>query len=153
MVPSKLTGGVNGAGLLVFLGYQNQGPYSDPDQQGDKHVLILRTISRYNQKSDTTAQLYCTLSMCVIPKTIFRQNQITNTPPQLYCTLSSTCVCRSKPFSRQNQKLTQHNSTTQQHNWKKGSSSPREASVFVSPSVILSVSKGQEIRVKECKPY
>jgi hypothetical protein len=28
---------------------------------------------------------------------------------------------------------------TQQHNWKKGSSSPRKASVFVSPSVILSV--------------
>ncbi len=37
-----------------------------------------------------------------------------------------------------------------QHNWKKGSSSPREASVIVSPSKILSVSKGQESRVKEC---
>jgi hypothetical protein len=29
-----------------------------------------------------------------------------------------------------------------QHNWKKGSSSPRAASVFVSLSVFLSVSKG-----------
>ncbi len=28
---------------------------------------------------------------------------------------------------------------TQQHNWKKGSSSPREASVFIPPSVCLSV--------------
>ncbi len=72
----------------------------------------MRTISRYNQKTDTTAQLYCTLSMCITSKTISRQNQITNTPPQLYCTLSSTCVCRSKPFSHQDQKLTQHNSTT-----------------------------------------
>ncbi len=34
--------------------------------------------------------------------------------------------------------------TTQQHNWKKGSSSPCKASVFVSPSVILSISKGYE---------
>jgi hypothetical protein len=33
---------------------------------------------------------------------------------------------KPKPISRQNQKL------TQQHNWKKSSSSPREASVFVS---------------------
>ncbi len=77
-----------------------------------KHVLILRTISRYNQKTDTAAQLYCTLSMCVTPKSISHQNQITNTPPQLYCTLSSTCVCRSKPCSHQNQTLTQHNNTT-----------------------------------------
>jgi hypothetical protein len=37
---------------------------------------------------------------------------------------------------RQNKKL------TQQHNWKKGSSSPREESVFESLSVILSKSKG-----------
>ena len=88
----------------------------------------MRTISRYIQKTDTTAQLYCTLSMCKTPKTISRQNQ------------------KTKPISRQNQKL------TQQHNWKKGSSSPREAwagssspreaSVFLRPSVFLSVSKG-----------
>jgi hypothetical protein len=38
-----------------------------------------------------------------------------------------------KPISRQNQKL------TQQHNRKKSSSSPREASVSVSLSVITSV--------------
>ncbi len=43
---------------------------------------------------------------------------------------------KPKPISRQNQKL------TQQHNWKKCFSSPREASIFVSLSVILSVSKG-----------
>ncbi len=67
----------------------------------------MRTISRYNQKTDTTAQLYGTLSMCETPKTISHCNQKTNTPPQLYCTLSSTCVSKPKPFSHQNQKLTQ----------------------------------------------
>ncbi len=41
-----------------------------------------------------------------------------------------------KPISHQNQKL------TQQHNWKKSSSSPREASVFLCLSVRLSVRKG-----------
>jgi hypothetical protein len=44
---------------------------------------------------------------------------------------------KPKPVSRQNKKL------KQQHNWKKGSSSPREASVpggtVISLSVILSV--------------
>ena len=40
-----------------------------------KRVLILRTIFRHNQKTDTTAQLYCTLSTYVTPKTISRQNQ------------------------------------------------------------------------------
>ncbi len=54
---------------------------------------------------------------------------------------------RPKPISRQNQKL------TQQHYWKKGSSSPGKASVFVLLSVILSVSESQDSRVKECKPY
>ncbi len=34
-----------------------------------------------------------------------------------------------------------------------GFSSPRKASVFVFLSVIPSISKGQESRVKECKPY
>jgi hypothetical protein len=33
-----------------------------------KGVLILRTISRHNQKTDTTAQLYCTLSTYVIDR-------------------------------------------------------------------------------------
>jgi hypothetical protein len=46
-------------------------------------------ISRHNQKTDTTAQLYCTLSTYITPKTISRQNQKTNTTPQLYCTLST----------------------------------------------------------------
>ncbi len=40
-----------------------------------KRVLILRTISRHNQKNDTTAQMYCTISMYVTSKTISRQNQ------------------------------------------------------------------------------
>ncbi len=35
------------------------------------------------------AQLYCTLSMYVTPKTISRRNQKTNTTPQLYRTLST----------------------------------------------------------------
>jgi hypothetical protein len=58
-------------------------------------VLILRTISHHNQKTDTTAQLYCTLGTYLTPKTISRQNQKTNTTPQLYCTLS-TQVCKTK---------------------------------------------------------
>ncbi len=57
------------------------------------------------------AQLYCTLSMYVTPKTSSPHNQKTNTTPQLYCTLS-TWVCKPKPISSQNQKLTWHNSTT-----------------------------------------
>jgi hypothetical protein len=48
---------------------------------------------------------------------------------------------KPKPISRQNKKL------TQQHNWKKGSSSPRKASVFLCPSVppfVRSISKHVE---------
>ncbi len=78
-----------------------------------KRVLIFRTMSYHNTKTDTTTQLYCTLSTYVTPKTISHQNQKTNTTLQLYCTLS-TQVCKTKkPISRQNQKLTQN------HNWKK----------------------------------
>ncbi len=62
------------------------------------------------KKTDTTAQLYCTLSTYVTPKTISRQNQKTNTMPQLCCTLIRKYV-KPKPISRQNQKM------TQQHNW------------------------------------
>ncbi len=60
-----------------------------------KVVLILRTISRHstisrhNQKTDTTAQVYYTLSTYVKPKIISCQNQETNTTPQLYCTLDT----------------------------------------------------------------
>ncbi len=72
-----------------------------------KCVLIFRTISRNRQKTDTTAQLYSTLSMYITSKTISCRNQKTNTTPQLYCTLS-TWVCKPKPISHQNQKLTQH---------------------------------------------
>jgi hypothetical protein len=49
-----------------------------------------RTLFRHNQKADTTAQQYCTLSTYAKPKTISHQNQKTNTTPQLYCTLSNT---------------------------------------------------------------
>ncbi len=57
----------------------------------------MRSISHYNQKIDTTAQLYCTLSMYITPKTISHQNQKTNTTPQLYYTLS-TKVCKTKIY-------------------------------------------------------
>ncbi len=76
----------------------------------------------------------------------------TNTTPQLYGTPSTQQYVQPKTISRQNQIL------TQQHNWKKGSSSPREAwegssspreaSVFVSPSVIPSVRAKREIQSK-----
>ena len=56
----------------------------------------MRTISRYIQKTDATAQLYCTLSMCKTPKTISHCKQKTNAPPQLYCTLSSKYVFEPK---------------------------------------------------------
>ena len=56
----------------------------------------MRTISRYIQKTDTTAQLYCTLSMCKTPKTISHCKQKTNAPPKLYCTLSSKYVFEPK---------------------------------------------------------
>ena len=39
------------------------------------------------QKTDTTAQLYCTL-ITYVPKTIFRRMKKNNTTPQLYGTLS-----------------------------------------------------------------
>ncbi len=67
----------------------------EPISKKSKGILILRTISlyntisRHNQKTDTTAQMYCTLSMYVTQKTISRQNQKTNTMPQLYCTLDT----------------------------------------------------------------
>ncbi len=57
----------------------------------------MRTISCHNQKTDTTAQLYCTLSTYVTQKTISHQNQKTNTTQQLYCTLS-TEVCKPKTY-------------------------------------------------------
>ncbi len=61
------------------------------------------TISCHNQKTDTTAQVFCKLSMYVIPKTISCQNQKTNTTPQLYCTLDMQ-VSNTKTYSRHNQK-------------------------------------------------
>jgi hypothetical protein len=77
-------------------------------------------FERHNQKTDTTAQPYCTLSTYVTPKTISCQNQKTNTTPQLYCTLSTWYV-KPKPISCQNQKL------TQQHNWNKVPPPPAHA--------------------------
>jgi hypothetical protein len=67
-------------------------------------------MSHHNQKTDTTAQLYCTLSTYVTPKTISRQNQETNTTPQLYCTLS-TKVCKTKTYFPPQTK-NWHNSTS-----------------------------------------
>jgi hypothetical protein len=89
-------------------------------------------MSHHNQKTDTTAQLYCTLSMCITPKTISRQNQKTNTMPQLYCTLS-TQVCKTKTYFPPEPKT----DTTAQ--LEKSSSSPRAASVFVPLSFCLCV--------------
>ncbi len=110
-----------------------------------KRGLILRTFSRHNQKTDTTAQLYCTLSTQVTPKTISRQNQKTNTTPKLYCTLSMQ-VCKTKTYFPPEPKT----DTTAQ--LEKSSSSPRPAGVFVPLSVILSVCQGlrEGYRVKEC---
>ncbi len=60
--------------------------------------FILEICSYYENyfplhpKTDTTAQLYCTLSMCKTPKTISHCKQKTNAPPQLYCIISSTCI-------------------------------------------------------------
>jgi hypothetical protein len=45
-----------------------------PNNKNSKGVLILRTISCYDQKTDTTAKLYCTLSTYVTPKTLSHQN-------------------------------------------------------------------------------
>ncbi len=39
------------------------------------------------EKTDTTAQLYCTLSMYVTPTPISHQNKKNKTTPQLYGTL------------------------------------------------------------------
>jgi hypothetical protein len=108
-----------------------------------KGALILRTISRHNtifchnQKTDTTTQVYCTLSTYVIPKTISHQNQKANTMPQLYCTLDMYVSNTKIYFPPETTKLTQQHS-----NWKKSSSSPRAASVFVPPSFRPWVSKG-----------
>jgi hypothetical protein len=56
MVMSELTGGVDGAGLLVFLGCSMKGRYIDPDQQGDSRLLLnntyfLRTEFRQGKKT------------------------------------------------------------------------------------------------------
>ncbi len=38
-------------------------------------IPVVIKLSRHNKKTDTTAQLYCTLSTYVTPKTISHQNQ------------------------------------------------------------------------------
>ncbi len=48
--------------------------------------------------------------------------------------ISSTCVCKPKPFPARTK-----NWQNIQHNWKKSSSSPCKASVFVPLSVCLSI--------------
>jgi hypothetical protein len=66
--------------------------HNPPDRRLELVFPVVIKLSHYNRKTDTTAQLYCTLSTYVTPKTISLQNQ------------------KTKPISRQNQKL------TQQHN-------------------------------------
>ncbi len=100
-------------------------------------VLILRIISRDNQKTDTTTQLYCTISMYVTPKTISCQNQKTNTTPQLYCTLSTkVVVCKTKTYFPPEPKT----DTTAQ--LEKKFLQPTRSKCICSLSVVLSVSKG-----------
>jgi hypothetical protein len=41
----------------------------------DCKVFVQNQLSRHNKKTDTTAQLYRTLSTYITPKTISRQNQ------------------------------------------------------------------------------
>jgi hypothetical protein len=43
----------------------------------DCKVFVQKKLSRHNKKTDTTAQLYCTLSTYITPKAISRQNQKT----------------------------------------------------------------------------
>jgi hypothetical protein len=50
------------------------------------------------QKTDTTAQLYCTLSTYVTPTPIYHQNRKTNTSPQLCGTLITQVVCKTKTY-------------------------------------------------------
>ncbi len=78
------------------------------------------------QKTDTTAQLYCTLSTYITPIPISRENQKKNTTPQLYGTPITLLVCKTKTYFPQEQKT----DTTAQ--LEKSSSSPHVASVFVS---------------------
>jgi hypothetical protein len=94
---------------------------------------MLRTLSRHNQKTETTALLFCTLSASVTPKTISRQNQKTNTTPQLYCNLS-TQVSKTKIYFPPEQK------TAQQQNWKKvPPAHSQQVYLFLCPSFCLSI--------------
>ncbi len=53
------------------------------------------------------------------------------------------CVlCLTPTYRRNRTDMCQNKKLTQQHNWRKSSSSPRKACVFVPLSVIPSVSKG-----------
>jgi hypothetical protein len=108
-----------------------------------KGVLILRTISCHdtischNQKTDTTTQVYCTLSTYVTPKTISCHNQKTNTTPQLYCTLNTQVSNTKTYFPLETKKL------TEQHNWKKVSPAhAQQAYLFLCLLFCPSVSKG-----------
>ncbi len=61
-----------------------------------KFVGAVRNFLRACQTffKNTTAQLYCTLSTCITPKTISRQNQKTNTTRQLYGERTETVVLK-----------------------------------------------------------
>ncbi len=90
---------------------------------GFKKKICTKLAFPPQQKTDTTAQLYCTLSTYVTPTPISRQN----TTSQLYGTLITLVVCKTKTYFPPEPKT----DTTAQ--LEKSSSSPRVASVFVSP--------------------
>ncbi len=77
---------------------------------GLKNIAGQMTVPFFSKNWHNSLTVLYT-KLYITPKTISRRNQKTNTTPQLYCTLS-TWVCTTKPISHQNQKLTRHNSTT-----------------------------------------
>ncbi len=69
--------------------YEKKISYVQEENLDSSRKFVQNLLSRHNNKNDTTAQLYCTLSMNITAKTISHQNQKTNPTPQLYCTLST----------------------------------------------------------------
>jgi hypothetical protein len=63
--------------------------YVREENSDSTRKFVLNKLSRHNKKTDTTAQLYCTLSTYVTPKLFPARTKITNTTPQLYGTLST----------------------------------------------------------------
>ncbi len=55
--------------------YEKKISYVQEEKFGFNKKIHTKLTFPPQQKNDTTAQLYCTLSRYVTPKTIFRQNQ------------------------------------------------------------------------------